>query len=112
LDPTTATITGRWAVDNAAKILLNGVDTGISLDDEGYRELHDFAISSGFVDGVNTLEFVVDNIHDPSPVGLRVELAGTAGASGGQVPEPSAMLAFGLAMAGAAAYRRNRKVVA
>ena len=93
LNPSTALITGQWSTDNnGIRIVLNGKDTGnpgtseIQLI-EGYVP---FTISSGFISGLNTLDFVVNNISGPTA--LRVELSGTAT----PVPEPSTILAGAL----------------
>jgi hypothetical protein len=80
-DPDTASITGNWATDNIAEILLNGNSTGIvnnfsGTSSETFITLHDFTINSGFVPGENTLEFVVTNlpssINSLNPTGLLV----------------------------------------
>jgi len=83
LDPATAVISGGWATDNTAKILLNGIDTGISKPLYGFTSLDSFTISSGFVPGTNTLEFVVSNRPEGAgsinPTGLLVaNLSGEA----------------------------------
>jgi hypothetical protein len=81
LDPTTASISGSWAVDNSAVMLLNGVATGDSITVDPFTVLHPFTLSGGFVAGVNTLEFVVDNPTSTglNPTGLLVSgLEGTA----------------------------------
>ena len=111
-DPSTASITGKWAVDNCAAIFLNGIATANTInggvvsgtcDDEAstnYNTLHDFSINSGFQSGLNALEFRVYNVNGPT--GLVV--TGTSDARAphppvGDVPEPgsAALLALGLA---------------
>ncbi len=60
LDPSTASISGTWATDNTGlDILINGVSTGQT--SSGFTSFSMFNISSGFVGGVNTLRFVVDD---------------------------------------------------
>ena len=78
-DPTSAAITGTWAADDVADIVLNGQDTGIA-DYYALGQHTAFSIDSGFVDGTNTLDFYVANVIDPSPTGLLVDLQGTADA--------------------------------
>ena len=74
-DPATASLTGQWAADNElSNILLNDVPTGKTAG--GFNSWSSFTISSGFVAGVNTLDFIVNN--GGGPTGLRVEVTGTA----------------------------------
>jgi hypothetical protein len=74
-DPTTLTISGGWAADNSgADIRLNGL--GLSLPAGSYTPLSTFTIASGFLPGVNTLDFVVTDVGCPN--GLRVELAASS----------------------------------
>lgn len=77
-------IVGRWSMDNSGTdILINGVSTGISYPaDNGYQAFHDFKIGSGFISGINTLDFVIVNAGGPT--GLRVEMIGT-------IPEPGSL---------------------
>jgi hypothetical protein len=78
LDPANIEITGSMAADNQVKIFLNGVYTGISTPgDPGggddFRNLHSFTLNSGFVEGINTLNFLVTNLGGGnSPTGLLV----------------------------------------
>jgi hypothetical protein len=63
LDPRIASVTGAVAADNVVSILLNGVDTGF-VHPEGqssFRSLERFSIRAGFLPGMNTLEFQVNN---------------------------------------------------
>lgn len=119
LDPATALITGRWAADNTGYIAVNGTMVGFppiggigNSDTEGFRDWTDFSLSGVFAPGVNTIDFVVDNLHDGSPLGVRVELSGAAGQGGDTVPEPSTMLIGAMAIAGAAWRRRKTAVIA
>jgi hypothetical protein len=77
LDPASAIITGQWTSDNAGPdILINGVSTGNS-NPGSFGAYTAFTISTGFIDGLNTLEFRVNNAA-LGYTGLRVELSGTA----------------------------------
>ena len=109
-DPTTAVITGNFASDNDASILLNGASTGIGSPFNGFGSFTSFTISSGFVSGLNTLDFRVSEAGG-SPTALRVELSGTVQVRA--VPEPSslALIASG-GIAGLGLWRRRRKQIA
>jgi hypothetical protein len=84
LDPTRAQITGQWTSDNRGlDILLNGVSTGIT-NPGTFDTFSSFLISARqghpFTDGVNTLDFLVNNgageDNVDGPTGLRVEMTG------------------------------------
>lgn len=76
------TLNGKWATDNGASIRLNGNPVGIVSAHNGFGALKPFTISSGFVPGLNTLDFAVTNQTSSGGAqtitGLRVELSGTA----------------------------------
>lgn len=112
-------ITGQWAADNCGlDILINGVSTGNAMSCDGssdYAPFHDwtpFSITSGFVAGTNTIDFVVENYAQESgnPTGLRVEMSDTlAHISGDPLPTPEpASLALIAAGIGGAFLRRRR----
>ena len=115
-DASSAQITGLWASDNNSEILLNGVATGFVLPAAGvsFNFLHAFTLSSGFVAGLNTLDFRVTDVGPPTA--LRVDsIAGTANlAPTGGVPEPSAwaLMILGFGAAGAALRRRRLAMTA
>lgn len=77
-DPATAFLAGSWATDDGGSLYLNGADTGFR--SAGYAGMVEFNLTSGFVSGVNNLEFhVVNGGAAANPSGLRVEnLRGTA----------------------------------
>jgi hypothetical protein len=109
LNPATAQITGRWGVDNLGVIFLNGVNTGVSLPvftTANFTSLASFAINTGFVSGINTLDFAIQDLGQP--LAFRVDdLAGTADPRvPGPVPAPAALALFGLGLAGIALRRR------
>jgi hypothetical protein len=91
-DPATASITGNWGSDNVSTIFLNGIHTGFTHSDPGFFEFDAFALTSGFVSGLNTLTFLVTN--DPSddinPTGLLVQIQSAT------VPEPCSLALLGL----------------
>jgi hypothetical protein len=74
--------------------------------------LHNFSISSGFVAGLNTLQFTVSNVTilgGVNPSGLVVLISGTANPIA--VPEPGSMALLGVGAAGLALAYRRRKTV-
>ncbi|OHB67442.1 MAG: hypothetical protein A2Y76_02935 [Planctomycetes bacterium RBG_13_60_9] len=83
-DPCTARLEGTWMLrSSGVDILLNGQSTGVTNTSElPYKVAESFAIPSGFVKGLNTLTFIVEDSNE-SPTdmpatytGLRVELRG------------------------------------
>ncbi|HXG48675.1 MAG TPA: lamin tail domain-containing protein, partial [Methylomirabilota bacterium] len=80
LEPASAVITGRWTSDNAGVgIFINGQPTGITYDGNFGAFSATFIIDAGFVEGTNTLDFVVNNAGtSANPTGFRAELTGTA----------------------------------
>ncbi len=82
LDPATAALKGLWSSDNQAVIKLNGVTTGITTGSQAFGALSNFSITSGFIAGSNTLDFIVTNIPiiggPNNPTGLDVAITGTA----------------------------------
>ncbi len=73
----TAVIRGLWSSDNnGVDILINGKSTGFYTPIVAYYGMFPFEITEGFVEGINTLDFVVNNVN--APTGLRVEINGQA----------------------------------
>ena len=110
-DPSTASISGSWTADNYGRdILINGISTGqiTSRGNEAFKVLTDFSIDSGFVSGLNTLDFVVDDAGGVA--GFRVDnISGTAEESDPKsVPEPTSVVAL-LTVGGLAAGLKRRK---
>jgi hypothetical protein len=107
LDPTTVVITGRWSSDNASEIFLNNATTGFTTPDAGFGSWWNFTLDSGFVAGINTLEFrVVNSGGEESPLGLRVEFSDVE-----PVPAPPAVVLFGVGVVGLAGFRALRRKV-
>lgn len=97
LIPSSASLGLNIASDNSCKVFLNGVDTGIMTSASSFTSFTAYSINSGFLAGLNTLDFALNNAVDPSvgnfnPTGLRVELNGTAAV----VPEPTSLAFIGL----------------
>lgn len=71
-------IKGGWSTDNnGVDILINGQSTGFGTPYEAFeRGLFPFEIKSGFKNGMNTLDFIVNNGF--APTGIRVEFAPTS----------------------------------
>lgn len=93
-DPATVSISGTWGADNSCAILLNGAATGFSTS--SYNPLVPFSVTTGFVNGVNHLDFDVANwtASGSNPTGLRVEGivgTGTSTAGVGSDPEPGTL---------------------
>lgn len=101
-DPATALITGQWATDNPGlDILINGVSTGSTSC--CFTSWTGFSIGSGFIAGVNTLDFILQN--QGGPTGLRVEMSGTAVDPPG-IPEPASLVLLGGGFAALTMFRR------
>jgi hypothetical protein len=104
---TSAAFTGRLAADNSVVVKLNNQVISTA---SGFTDWTSFAANSGFVAGVNKLDFVVSNWaqNGGNPTGLRVEFAASSVAA---VPEPEtyAMLLGGLALLGVTARRCKAK---
>ncbi|HWH69030.1 MAG TPA: hypothetical protein VNT26_06580, partial [Candidatus Sulfotelmatobacter sp.] len=80
LDPANAQLQGNWISDNQGlDIRLNGVSLGLT-NSGVLNSFTPFTVTSGFVPGLNTLDFVVSNAPGtgPNPAGLRAELHGAA----------------------------------
>jgi hypothetical protein len=110
--PSTAELVMSIWADNAVHdIKLNGVSTGLSLIHPAATAFNfaggkTFSVNSGFVSGINTLEFLLVNDPPAGPTGLRIDLSGTAML----VPEPGTMtlLLIGVALAAVARRRRSK----
>lgn len=95
-----ATFGGQWAEDDfGGQILLNGFDIitsgyGTYTNITSFTVFSPFTLTSGFLQNVNTLAFVVTN-RGGGPTGLRVEYAGTANS----VPEPASLALVWLSLA-------------
>jgi PEP-CTERM motif len=104
---TNASLSGQWAVDNSATMLLNGnlvATTGIG-------PLTPFTATnqSWFQTGTNTLTFDVTNNGCQegcgfNPTGLLVQISGTVSPT----PEPSSLLLMGSGLLGLAAVVRRK----
>lgn len=84
-NPASAVINGRWVSDDkTTAVLLNGVVTGFT-GPANYGKNPAagtaFSFNTGFVPGLNTLDFIVTN-NGGGPTGIRVEISGVASAGG------------------------------
>lgn len=104
-DISTASITGGWSTDNnGLDILINGISLGYATDFAQFSiGFSAFSVGSGFVTGLNTLDFVVNN--GGGPTALRVEMRGTADLMA--VPEPGTLALVAMAALGAGWVRRR-----
>jgi hypothetical protein len=80
------------------------------MSEGSFTGFHNFNISSNFIPGINTLDFLVRNFNGPgdNTTGLRVEIL-SATANG--IPEPSSWVLLGLGAAGVFLAARRSVVV-
>lgn len=105
----TASISGLWAVDNEGQIYLNGNADPFGYCEASpycYQQMSSFDLTSGFVAGMNHLDFVVYNWAGATgnPVGLNVQMSGYY-----EVPEPASVALAPAGLAALAFLRRRRK---
>lgn len=86
-DPATARILGKWTSDNGGMdIVLNGTPLGIS-QGGGFGAFYDFEISTGFVAGINVLQFLINNAPPGvNPTGFRMEVVRATAEKPGDPP--------------------------
>jgi len=80
-EPELVRLVGQWTVDSAGiDILINGASTGSSISTNlpvSGEWWHPFFVSTGFVQGTNTLDFIVERVPWGNstylPTGLRAE---------------------------------------
>jgi hypothetical protein len=90
-DLNTVVIGGLYATYKSGIIQLNGVTVGPA--NSSATTLTSFSLTTGFVAGINTLDFLVTNgpiAGLQNPTGLFVELSGTGTLSSGQPPSTQA----------------------
>lgn len=79
LAQSTAHITGSFSADNQGEVWFNNVDVRNCHLPYCFQDMYSFNITSGFVVGMNYLDFRVYNVNQAlgNPVGFRVNMSGT-----------------------------------
>ncbi len=104
-DVSSASLDLNIAVDNSiTDVLINGVSTGfaITFGYPAFQSWSNLVISSDFVAGVNTLQFLA--VNSGGPGAFRVQASGDATA----VSEPGVVVLFSLGLIGLAMTRRSK----
>lgn len=98
-DISTAIINGQWSTDNnGLDIFINGNSLGFTTANNQFSlGFAPFTINSGFVPGINTLDFMVNNGGTASnPTGLRTQMIGEADFL--PIPTPGVAWLIGIGM--------------
>lgn len=82
-DPSTMQIAGQADADDSLYLVINGAISSYISTNASYYGSANFTIASGFVSGLNTLDFYVYN--NTGATGMRVEMTGTAARGGRQM---------------------------
>ncbi|WP_013324194.1 PEP-CTERM sorting domain-containing protein [Gloeothece verrucosa] len=102
--PSTAQLSGLLASDNnILDVLINGTSTGITTPFVGFTSFQPFSVTSGFVDGINTIEFILN--AGGTVDALRVEF--TSATADAVVPEPLTILGAGTALGLGTVFKRQ-----
>jgi hypothetical protein len=111
IEPNSVLISGQFSTDNDGFIRVNGGPTAATTGFSAFGSLHNFALSSGFVAGINTIEVGVNNGGNPTAFHVLFSTQTSSPINGtprGSVPEPGALLLVALGLAGVAFARRGR----
>jgi hypothetical protein len=113
--PSTASLSGLWTSDNQGCIFLNGTSTGDCTGGAAFGSLQAFSITSGFISGVNTLDFVIVNGGGPTGVIAEFSTATVSSSSNpppvsSVVPEPSTLVLVGTSLLGLCGGLRNKLI--
>ena len=106
-DSSTAILSGLIAADNEIAIYLNG-NSSPFYSGGGFSSEVPFLLNSGFISGLNTIDFVVHN--DSGPSGLMVD--DTVATANTPTPEPGSLLLLGTGLAVGAFYQVRRSAKA
>jgi hypothetical protein len=97
-------LSGAYTADDAGEVYINGGATSLG-SAVGISTLHNFSANSGFVVGLNNLDFVVDSVDIAG--GLNVgEISLTSGVA---APEPGTLALLAIGGAGLASRLRLRQ---
>jgi hypothetical protein len=113
LNPATATITGLFASDDLCTVYFNGHRVAHSHNypqGNDFSSLNNLDITSGFVEGANTLDFVVKhNGQEDNPVALLVSDFNSCATTLQPVPEPGDLVVLGIGLGLLVLYYRFRR---
>ena len=108
-DPATAILTGALAADDAVLVYLNHSGSPLVIS-SGFSSLSAFTINSGFVSGLNYVDFLV--VNNSGPTGLLVANTSASANASALAPEPAALLLVATAIVVAGMVIRLKSVAA